>query len=162
MQHGTCISKTQSPSTKEERDHMNKIPYASSIGSIMYAMLCTRPDVSYALSATSMYQSDPGDAHWVAFKNILKYLRKTKDSFLVYGGQKELSVIGYIDVSFLTDKNDFRSQYGYVFYLNGGDVSCKIQSKIQFLILQTKPSTLLPQMQQRKLFGSRSSLANLA
>ncbi|KAI5408298.1 hypothetical protein KIW84_054209 [Lathyrus oleraceus] len=44
---------------------MNKIPYASAIGSIMYAMLCTRPDVSYALSATSRYQSDPSDAHWI-------------------------------------------------------------------------------------------------
>ncbi|KAI5418427.1 hypothetical protein KIW84_042892 [Lathyrus oleraceus] len=90
MQHGLCLSKTQSPSTKEERDRMNKIPYASAIGSIMYAMLCTRLDVSYALSATSRYQYDPGDAHWVAIKNILKYLRRTKDSFLIYGGQKEL------------------------------------------------------------------------
>ncbi|KAI5419048.1 hypothetical protein KIW84_043303 [Lathyrus oleraceus] len=68
---------------------MNKIPYASAIRSIMYAMLCTRPDVSYALSATSRYQSDPGDAHWVAVKNILKYLRRTKDSFLIYGGQED-------------------------------------------------------------------------
>ena len=100
MKHGTCLSKTQSPSTKEERDCMNKIPYASAIGSIMYAMLCTRPDVSYALSAMSRYQSDPGDAHWVAVKNILKYLRRTKDSFLIYGGQEELAVIGYTDASF--------------------------------------------------------------
>ncbi|KAI5444120.1 hypothetical protein KIW84_012653 [Lathyrus oleraceus] len=87
MQHGSCLSKTQSPSTKEERDRMNKIPYASVIGSIMYAVLCTRPDVSYALSVTSRYQSDPSDAHWVAVKNILKYLRRTKDSFLIYVGQ---------------------------------------------------------------------------
>ena len=125
MQHGLCLSKTQSPSTKEERDHMNKIPYASTIGSIMYAMLCTRPDVSYALSATSRYQSDPGDAHWVAVKNILKYLRRTKDSLLIYGGQEELVVIGYTDASFQTDKDDFRSQSGYVFCLNGGAVSWK-------------------------------------
>jgi hypothetical protein len=125
MQHGLCLSKTQSPSTKEERDRMNKIPYASAIGSIMYAMLCTRPDVSYALSATSRYQSDPGDAHWVAVKNILKYLRRTKDSFLIYGGQEELAVIGYTDASFQTDKDDFRSQSGYVFCLNGGAVSWK-------------------------------------
>ena len=123
MQHGLCLSKTKSPSTKEERDRMNKIPYASAIGSIMYAMLCTRPDVSYALSATSRYQSDPGDAHWVAVKNILKYLIRTKDSFLIYGGQEKLAVIGYTDASFQTDKEDFRSQSGYVFCLNGGTVS---------------------------------------
>ncbi|GAU49783.1 hypothetical protein TSUD_369070 [Trifolium subterraneum] len=125
MQHGLCLSKTQSPLTKEERDRMNKIPYASAIGFIMYAMLCTRPDVSYALSATSRYQSNPGDPHWVAVKNILKYLRRTKNSFLIYGGQEGLAVIGYTYASFQTDKDDFKSQYGYVFCLNGGDVSWK-------------------------------------
>ena len=64
---------------------MNMIPYSLVIGSIMYAMLCTRPDVSYALSVTSRYQSDPGMGHWVVVKNILKYLRRTKDVFLIYG-----------------------------------------------------------------------------
>ena len=49
MSHGICLSKAQSPSTQEERDRMSKIPYASAIGSIMYAMLCTRPDISYAV-----------------------------------------------------------------------------------------------------------------
>ena len=51
----------------------------------MYAILCTRFDVTYALSVTSGYQSDPGMGHWVAVKNILKYLRRTKDVFLIYG-----------------------------------------------------------------------------
>ncbi|XP_039688647.1 secreted RxLR effector protein 161-like [Medicago truncatula] len=104
---------------------MRDIPYASAIGSIMYAMICTRPDVSYALSATSRYQSNPGNDHWIAVKNILKYLRRTKDTFLIYGGQEELSVIGYTDDSFQTDHDDFRSQSGYVFCLNGGVVSWK-------------------------------------
>ena len=58
----------------------------------MYAMLCTRPDVSYALSMTSRYQSNPGESHWIAVKNILKYLRRTKEYFLIYGGNDELAV----------------------------------------------------------------------
>ncbi|KAK8652312.1 hypothetical protein V6N13_061333 [Hibiscus sabdariffa] len=58
----------------------------------MYAMICTRPDLSYALSMTSRYQANPGEGHWVAVKNILKYLRRTKDVFLVYGGEKQLSI----------------------------------------------------------------------
>ena len=53
MSHGISLSKTQCPMTQDERDRMSKIPYASAIGFIMYAMLCTRPDVSYALSTTS-------------------------------------------------------------------------------------------------------------
>ena len=55
MSHGISLSKTQCPMTQDERDRMSKIPYASVIESIMYAMLCTRPDVSYALSITSRY-----------------------------------------------------------------------------------------------------------
>ncbi|WJX77490.1 hypothetical protein P8452_60793 [Trifolium repens] len=51
--------------------------------------------VSYALSTTSRYQSDPGEAHWIAVKNILKYLRRTKETFLVYGGEEELAVVGW-------------------------------------------------------------------
>ncbi|KAK8715893.1 hypothetical protein V6N13_043218 [Hibiscus sabdariffa] len=104
---------------------MSQIPYASAIGSIMYAMICTRPDLSYALSMTSRYQANPGDGHWVAVKNILKYLRRTKDVFLVYGGEEQLSIKGYTDASFQTDKDDSRSQSGFVFRLNGGAVSWK-------------------------------------
>ena len=90
----------------------------------MYSMLCTCLDVSYALSSTSRYQSDPGKSHWIAVKSILKYLKRTKDFFLIYGGlESELVVNGYTDASFQTDIDDFRSQSGYVFYLNGGAVS---------------------------------------
>nr|AAV85747.1 Integrase core domain, putative [Oryza sativa Japonica Group]AAX92956.1 retrotransposon protein, putative, Ty1-copia sub-class [Oryza sativa Japonica Group]ABA92827.2 retrotransposon protein, putative, Ty1-copia subclass [Oryza sativa Japonica Group] len=125
MSHGINLGKNQCPQTTDERNKMSVIPYASAIGSIMYAMLCTRPDVSYALSATSRYQSDPGESHWIAVKNILKYLRRTKDMFLAYGGQEELVVNGYTDASFQIDKDDFRSQSGFVFCLNGGAVSWK-------------------------------------
>ncbi|WVZ50508.1 hypothetical protein U9M48_001754, partial [Paspalum notatum var. saurae] len=104
---------------------MSEIPYASAIGSIIYAMICTRPDVSFALSVTSRYQPCPGEGHWIAVKNILKYLRRTKDAFLVFGGEEELIVKGYTDAGFQTDKDDSRSQAGFVFCLNGGAVSWK-------------------------------------
>ena len=110
MSHGIKLSKTQCPASKEERERMSRIPYASAIGSIMYAMLRTRPDVAYALSITSRYQSDPGESHWIAVKNILKYLRRTKDVVLTYGGQEgDLVVNGYADASFQSDSDDFRS-----------------------------------------------------
>ena len=125
MSHGIHLSKTQCPTTTDERERMSKVPYASAIGSIMYAMISTCSDVSYALSITSRYQSDPGEGHWTAMKNILKYLRRTKDVFLVYGGEEELVVTGYTDASFQTDKDDSKSQSGYVFTMNGGAVSWK-------------------------------------
>jgi hypothetical protein len=58
MSHVITLSKKQCPSKLDEQERMRVIPYASAIGSIMYAMLCTRPNVSYAPSATSTYQSN--------------------------------------------------------------------------------------------------------
>ncbi|KAD2805308.1 hypothetical protein E3N88_38685 [Mikania micrantha] len=73
MAHGTILNSSQSPKTNEEKKKMERVPYASAIGSIMYAMLCTRPDVSFALSIKSRYQQNPGESHWAAVNNILKY-----------------------------------------------------------------------------------------
>ena len=120
---GVKLSQIQSPTTAEDREKMKVIPYASAIGSIMYAMLCTRPDVCLAISLAGRYQSNPGVDHWTAIKNILKYLRRTKDMFLVYGGYKELAINGYVDASFDTDPDDSKAQTGYIFILNGGAVS---------------------------------------
>ena len=63
MSHGTVLSKNQCPQSTDERVHMTMIPFASAIGSIMYVMICTRPDVAFALSVSSRYQSDPGMGH---------------------------------------------------------------------------------------------------
>ncbi|KAK1626747.1 hypothetical protein QYE76_001062, partial [Lolium multiflorum] len=123
MLPGKVLSKTQGPATAEERERMSQIPYASAVGSIMYAMLCTRPDIAHAVSLTSRYQSDPGIEHWTAVKNILKYLKRTKDMFLCYGGDQELVVTSYTDASWNTDPDDSKSQSGYVFILNGAAVS---------------------------------------
>ncbi|KAK1629218.1 hypothetical protein QYE76_003533 [Lolium multiflorum] len=123
MLPGKVLSKTQGPATAEERERMSQIPYASAVGSIMYAMLCTRPDIAHAVSLTSRYQSDPGMEHWTAVKNILKYLKRTKDMFLCYGGDQELVVTSYTDASWNTDPDDSKSQSGYVFILNGAAVS---------------------------------------
>ena len=69
------------------------------------------------------FQSDPGVEHWAAVKNILKYLKRTKEMFLVYGGDEDLGIKGYVDASFETNPDDSKSQTGYVFILNGGAVS---------------------------------------
>jgi Reverse transcriptase (RNA-dependent DNA polymerase) len=64
MNHGTQLSKTQCPLTTDERSIMSRASYASAIGSIMYVMLCTRPDVSYALSVMIRCQANPDLEHW--------------------------------------------------------------------------------------------------
>ncbi|KAL0405675.1 UNVERIFIED_CONTAM: Retrovirus-related Pol polyprotein from transposon TNT 1-94 [Sesamum latifolium] len=109
MRHGIKLSKKQSPKTDEELKRMSNIPYASAVGSIQYAVQCTRLDVAYALSVTSRYQACAGEAHWGTVKSILKYLKRTKDMFLIYGGG-ELILEGYSDASFQSDDDDAKFQ----------------------------------------------------
>ncbi|KAK4354452.1 hypothetical protein RND71_026646 [Anisodus tanguticus] len=125
MGQGIKLSKKDSPSTVAELERMKRITYASAIGSIMYAMTCMRSDVAHELSMTCKFQQNPREEHWKAVKSILKYLRRTKEYFLVYSGQEKLVCTGYTDASFQTDLDDFKSQSRYAFIFNGGRVSWK-------------------------------------
>nr|GEY88058.1 hypothetical protein [Tanacetum cinerariifolium] len=122
-----ALSKSQGASTPAELKRMQNVPYASAVGSIMYDVICTRPDVAFAQNITSRFQQNPGDLHWTTVKNIMKYLRNTKDMFPVYGGdiKRELRVSCYTHAGYLTDADDLKSQTGYVFVLNGGVVDWK-------------------------------------
>ena len=120
--HGIQLSKKMSPKILEERNRMSSIPYASGVGSIMYAMLCTRPDVAYALGIVSRFQVDPRGDYWKAVKNIFKYLRRTRDIFLIYSGS-DLKSKGYIDSSFQSDPDDSKSISGFMFTLYGSAVN---------------------------------------
>ncbi|GJW08540.1 retrotransposon protein, putative, ty1-copia subclass [Tanacetum coccineum] len=124
MQERLDLNKSQGAQTPKEVNRMKNVPYASAVGSIMYAVRCTRPDVAFAQNMTSRFQQNPSEPHWTAVKNILKYLRNTKDMFLVYGGNPstELRVECYCDAGFETDRDDTKSQTGYVFILNGGEL----------------------------------------
>nr|GFC41243.1 retrotransposon protein, putative, Ty1-copia subclass [Tanacetum cinerariifolium] len=93
----------------------------------MYAVRCTRPDVTFSQNLVSRYQHNPGKLQWVAVKHILKYLRNTRDMFLVYGDKPDtvLDVIGFCDASWQCDKDYTKSHMGYVFVVNGGAVDWK-------------------------------------
>ena len=78
---------------------MAKVPYTSAIRSLMYAVVCTRPDIDYAVGDVSRFMSNPGKAHWEAMKGILRYLRGTTKKCL-YFGEGELKVQGYVDADF--------------------------------------------------------------
>ena len=82
---------------------MRGISYASAVESLMYAMLCTRSDIYFAVGMVSRYQSEPGEEHWIAVKHILKYLRRTRDYMLVYHDES-LEPIGYTDSDFQSDR----------------------------------------------------------
>ena len=66
---------------------MAKVPYASTIGSLMYAMVCTRLDIAYAVKVVSRHMSNPRKQHWEAAKWILRYLRGTASLALCSSSQ---------------------------------------------------------------------------
>ena len=82
--HENPLSSNQHPKTHAEIEQMRGIFYASAMGSLMYAMLCTRSDICFAMGIVSKYQSDPREEHLLAVKHILNYLRRTRDYMLVY------------------------------------------------------------------------------
>ncbi|KAA0064289.1 gag/pol protein [Cucumis melo var. makuwa] len=96
------------PKTPQEVKDMRRIPYASAVGSLMYVMLSTRPDICCAVGIVSRYQSNPGFDHWTTVKIILKYLRRMRDYMLVYKA-KDLILTGYIDFNFQIDKDSRKS-----------------------------------------------------
>eukprot|EP00253_Pinus_taeda_P003501 PITA_03501 len=80
------LSKEACPKTQEELAHMSKFPHASAVGSLMYVMVCTRPDIAHAVGVVSRYMKNPGKEHWMAVNWILRYLRGTTNQALCFCG----------------------------------------------------------------------------
>ncbi|KAA0051182.1 gag/pol protein [Cucumis melo var. makuwa] len=104
----------------------------------------------------SRYQSNPGHDHWTAVKNILKYLRRTKDYMLVYGS-KDLILIGYTDSNFQTDKDATKSTSGSVFTLNGGAIVWRSIKQSYIADSTMEAEYVAVCKQQRKQYGLKSS-----
>ncbi|XP_070010450.1 secreted RxLR effector protein 161-like [Nicotiana sylvestris] len=122
FRHGVSLSKDQSPKTNGEIEKMKAVPYASAMGSLMYVMLCTRPDICFVVGVVSRFQSNPGREHWTTVKHIIKYLKRTRDYMLVYHSD-ELVPIGYTNSDFQSDKDSRKSTSGNVLTLGGGAIS---------------------------------------
>jgi len=115
----------QFPKNELERKQMDNIPYASIVGSLMYAQTCTRPDISFAAGMLGRYQSNLRLDHWKAVKKVLRYLQGTKNHMLTYKRSDHLEVIGYTDSDFTNCIDTRKSTFGYVYLLAGGAISWK-------------------------------------
>ena len=69
---GVRLSVKQCPETQEEEEDMSCVPYASVVGSLMYAMVCTRPDIAHVMGVLSRYMSKSGKEHWTLVKRVFK------------------------------------------------------------------------------------------
>ena len=96
------LSKEQEPKSDEDIAYMQKVSYASVVGSIKYSMVCCKPDMSYSISMVSRFMANPGKSHWEVAKRVLRYIFGTIDFGLKYANQGEVpSIEGYVDFDFV-------------------------------------------------------------
>ena len=91
------------PETQEEINYMSNIPYSLVVGSLMYAMVCTRPNITHVVGVVSRYMNSPGKEHWRAVEWILRYLRGTTSQALYFIGS-DIVPHGYVDADIEIDK----------------------------------------------------------
>jgi hypothetical protein len=104
-------------------DESKGFPYQQAVGSLMYAMLCTRPDLAYPISVLSQHMANPNMEHWMAVKRIFQYLQGTLQMKLQFGATPSKEVLGCCNADWGGDLEDRRSTIGFVFMIGGGAIS---------------------------------------
>jgi hypothetical protein len=140
---GARLTVEQCPKTQEEIEDMAHVPYASVVGSLMYAMVCTRPDISHAVGVLRRYMSTPGKEHWTTVKRVFRYLCGTKDYAICYQGKPggdsgKLDVHGFVDADWAGDLDRRRSTNGYVFKMFSGAISWMSKRQVVIALSTTE------------------------
>jgi hypothetical protein len=112
------LSALQCPTSKDDIEYMLRVPYSSVVGSLMYIMVCSRPDLSHAMSLVSRYMANPGKEHLNDVQWIFRYLRGTSKACLKFGWTGG-GLVGYVDSDYATNLDKRRSLTGYVFTVGG-------------------------------------------
>ena len=118
---GVTYSRSDSSASKTEEASMKAVPYREAIGSLMYASVATRPDISFAVATLSRFLDNPGRAHWEAVKRIFRYLSGTRDLELTYGVERH-DMLGFTDADGAMQEHRHAIS-GNVFLIDGGAIS---------------------------------------
>lgn len=116
MEKGLQLNKTQGERTQE--------PYRELLGSLMYTMMSTRPDICFSVGYLGRFQQQPNQQHWMALKRVVRYLKGTQHivmKFKRYDHAKPL--IGFADADWAGDREDRKSVSGYIFQVYGNTIS---------------------------------------
>jgi hypothetical protein len=113
---GDVFSKSQCLQSDNEKTQIQAIPYASAVGSLIYAQVCTQYDIAYIVGILRRYLSDPGLNCWTAANKVLRYLNGTKDFILTYRRSNMIDAVGYSDLNLIGCSDNRISTSGYTFY----------------------------------------------
>jgi hypothetical protein len=143
MAAGTHMDKA---TDKDALDATYAKQYQAAVGALMYAAQCTRPDISFAVSALSQYCSRPNQEHYTAAKRVFRYLRGTTHHGITYHGKDTANkassiqpmLYGYCDSDYANDRVDRRSYTGYAFYLGHSVVSWQSRKQTTVTLSSTE------------------------
>lgn len=121
------LSKTHEPKIEEEERKTHEIPYANTVGSIMYSLVCNRPDVAYVLSIVSRFMVKPCTTQWQVIKWLMRYIRESFNKEIAYRKhiKHEDQLVAFVDSDYAGCLDSRKSIFGYAFTLYGGVVSWK-------------------------------------
>jgi Reverse transcriptase (RNA-dependent DNA polymerase) len=154
------LSLSQSPSTPHQFDDMRNVPYREAIGSLMYAALGTRPDISFAVSFLAQFMQNPGRPHWEAVKRVFRYLKGTKGTCLVIGGSQG-GLEAYSDADWASQEHR-HSVSGYVFTIDGGAVSWSSKKQPIVALSTTEAEYIAATHAAKEALWLRAFLADIA
>ena len=126
--------------TEEEKHYTSMIPYSNAVGSLMFVIVCTRPDLAYSVSMVHWYMSDLGKVQWQVIKKLLRYLRGTSRLILFYenGSAKYGVVKGFVNSNFDGDVDKRKSLIVCVFTARGSTISWKANLWSIVVLFSTK------------------------
>src|SRR6267142_2043546 len=127
MVPSASYSKDDSPALANNAAWMRKVPYRKAIGSLMYALVATRLDITFAVSTLLQFLENPGEAHWQAVKRVFRYLAGTRNVALTYGGERE-DLHGYTDADGAS-QDHHRAISGYAFIMDSGMISWSLRKQ---------------------------------
>ncbi|CAI9762466.1 unnamed protein product [Fraxinus pennsylvanica] len=122
------LSNDLCPKTKEEFERMAQVPYHNAVGSVMYLMVCSKPDLAYSISVLSRYMANPGETHWDAMKWLLRYIKGTSNLGIQFRKQAESVILkGFTDSDYAGDRINRKSTSSYMYTLCNSCTSWKSQ-----------------------------------
>jgi hypothetical protein len=143
----------------------NTREYQAIVGGVMFAMLCTRPDIAFAVTRLAQFASKPSPAHVVALKHLMRYLRGTVNKRITYIGtgsvDSQLALIGYCDADWGQRLDDRRSVTGYVFKLAGGAISWQSKKQKTVALSTVEAEYMATTQATKEAIWWRSYLAGL-
>ena len=132
----TLMEEAKSPQDRiewesEEDEPAVGVPYREAIGSLMYLMVASRPDIAYSVGKLALFCEHPKWKHWLAVKRVIRYVNGASKMGLCYKGLNGGSVVGYSDSDWAGDVCDKKSTSAYGFMMSGAAVNwCSRKKKI--------------------------------